>query len=150
MSTPQAVSAVRVSKLGYLGFETPDLDRMIDYYTNVLDFHLEDRSPGGAFLTTGPDHHCVVLTKGGTRARAPVGYEIWEPPAAAERPPARAQAIDIPTRHCRARVVRALQELEERLSWVCRAAYLVIWKEGEMAGAHGLPTNSLGPELLLG
>ena len=78
MATPEADTAVRVSKLGYVGFETPDLDRMVDYYTKVLDFHVEDRSDGGAFLTTGSDHHCVVLTKGGTRARATVGYEIWE------------------------------------------------------------------------
>ncbi len=77
--------AAPVSKLGYLGFETPDLDRMIDYYTDVLDFHLVDRSAEGAFLTTTFDHHCVVLTKGEKRARAVVGYEIGMSVADAER-----------------------------------------------------------------
>ncbi len=46
MTTPQ--SAVRVSKLGYVGFETPDVARMVEYYTKVLDFQLVDSSPEGA------------------------------------------------------------------------------------------------------
>lgn len=85
MASPDTDSAVRVSKVGYLGFATPDLDRMIDYYTKVLDFHLQDRSADAAFLTTGSDHHCVVLTKGETKARTTVGYEIWEPIEDAQR-----------------------------------------------------------------
>jgi catechol-2,3-dioxygenase len=70
--------AIRVSKLGYVGFETPDVDRLVEYYTKVLDFALVDGAPEGAFLTTGTDHHCIVVTRGDTRARAVVGYEIWE------------------------------------------------------------------------
>ncbi len=70
---------MRVSKLGYVGFETPDVDRLVDYYTTVLDFELVDKSAGGAFLTTGFDHHCVVITQGDAQGRACVGYEIWEP-----------------------------------------------------------------------
>ena len=70
--------AIRVSKLGYVGFETPDVERLVEYYTKVLDFALVDSAPAGAFLTTGTDHHCVVVTRGDTRARAVVGYEIWE------------------------------------------------------------------------
>ena len=69
---------IRVSKLGYVGFKTPDLERLVEYYTKVLDFALVDGAPEGAFLTTGTDHHCVVVTRGDTRARAVVGYEIWE------------------------------------------------------------------------
>jgi catechol 2,3-dioxygenase-like lactoylglutathione lyase family enzyme len=69
---------IRVSKLGYVGFETPDVDRLVEYYTKVLDFALVDGAPEGAFLTTGTDHHCIVVTRGDTRARAVVGYEIWE------------------------------------------------------------------------
>jgi len=86
MSTPDATDpAVRVSKLGYVGFETPDLDRMVDYYTKILDFSLVDRSARGAFLTTSFDHHCVILTRGGTKGRSTVGYEIWEPLGDAQR-----------------------------------------------------------------
>lgn len=69
--------AARVSKLGYLTFETPDVDRMVWYYTTVLDFKVVEQAPDYAYLTTGVDHHCVVLTKAETaRARASVGYEV--------------------------------------------------------------------------
>jgi len=76
MSTSQ--TPVRVSKLGYVGFETPEVDRLVEYYTTVLDFRLVESSAQGAFLTTGTDHHCVVVTKGDAKARTAVGYEIWE------------------------------------------------------------------------
>jgi catechol 2,3-dioxygenase-like lactoylglutathione lyase family enzyme len=64
MEDGSRASAVRVSKLGYVEFETPDVDRKVDYHTNVLDFTLVERTTRGAFITTGFDHHCVVLTEG--------------------------------------------------------------------------------------
>lgn len=76
MTTPQP--AVRVSKIGYVEFQTPDVERLVEYYTKVLDFSLVESSPTGAFLTTGTDHHCVVLTRGDAKARTAVGYELWE------------------------------------------------------------------------
>lgn len=84
MSQP-ASSAVCVSKLAYVGFETPDVDRMVEYYTAVLDFELVEKNRHGAFLTTGFDHHCVVLTQGGPKARTTIGYEIHEELGDAER-----------------------------------------------------------------
>ena len=77
--------AVRVSKLGYVQFTTPDVDRMVHYYTKVLDFVLVDQAPDGAHLTTGSDHHSVVIAKGDARARSAVGYEIWGTIADAQR-----------------------------------------------------------------
>lgn len=78
-------AVVQVSKIGYVGFRTPDVDRLVEYYTDVLDFELVDRSPGQAFLTTGSDHHCVVIDKGEAQGRSFVGYEIWQPLSDAER-----------------------------------------------------------------
>jgi catechol-2,3-dioxygenase len=78
-------SAVRVSKLGYVGFETPDVARLVEYYTKVLDFSLVESTPEGAFVTTGADHHCVVINQGGSRARTVVGYEIREDLDSAQR-----------------------------------------------------------------
>ena len=77
--------AVRVSKLGYVQFTTRDVDRLVDYYTKVLDFQLVEQAPAGAFLTTGFDHHSVVISRGDTRARSAVGYEVWGSVADAER-----------------------------------------------------------------
>jgi catechol 2,3-dioxygenase-like lactoylglutathione lyase family enzyme len=69
-------SAARVSKLGYVEFTTPDPDRLVEYYETCLGFHAEDRSPDLTYLTTGLDHHSVVIRKGDTAARTAVGYEI--------------------------------------------------------------------------
>jgi catechol 2,3-dioxygenase-like lactoylglutathione lyase family enzyme len=85
VTNPDTQPAVRVSKLSYVGFETPDVDRMAEYYHKVLDFELVGSSPDGAFLTTGADHHCVVVTKGAPKARVAVGYEIWEDLDSAQR-----------------------------------------------------------------
>jgi catechol-2,3-dioxygenase len=79
------MGTVNVSKLGYVGFETPDVERLVEYYTKVLDFVLVEGDDGGAFLTTGADHHCVVVTKGDAKARQVVGYELWEDLDSAEQ-----------------------------------------------------------------
>jgi catechol 2,3-dioxygenase-like lactoylglutathione lyase family enzyme len=76
---------VNVSKLGYVGFDTPDVDRMVDYYTKVLDFVLVERTNDEAFLTTSFDHHSVVLRKGDRNPRSYVGYEIFEDLSDAQR-----------------------------------------------------------------
>ena len=44
--------AVRVSKLGYVQFTTPDVDRLVDYYTKVLDFAAGRAGASGCL----PDH----------------------------------------------------------------------------------------------
>lgn len=77
---------VHVAKLGYVGFETTDLDRMIDYYTQALEFVLVDSGPDAAYLTTTFDHHSVVLHRADTtRARAFVGFQIAEDLTDAQR-----------------------------------------------------------------
>lgn len=77
MSSPTAHDAAApVSKLGYVEFTTPDPDRLVDYYATVLGFHVEERSPDEAYLTTDFDHHSVVVRKGGTAARSTVGYRL--------------------------------------------------------------------------
>lgn len=81
-----AESPVRVSKLGYVGFRTPDVARLVEYYTSVLGFVQRDESPDQVFLTTGPDHHCVVIDKAEIAAgRTVVGYEIRETVDEAEK-----------------------------------------------------------------
>ncbi|MFE7837325.1 VOC family protein [Streptomyces sp. NPDC057474] len=70
---------VHVSRLGYVNFETPDVARLTEYYTKVMGFALVDESPQQVFLTTGADHHCVVIEKAEAVAgRSMVGYEIRE------------------------------------------------------------------------
>lgn len=82
----RTVSPVTVSKIGYIGFETPDVDRLVDYYTKTLDFVLVERADDQAFLTTTFDHHSVVIEKAPEKqARSFVGFELWEDLDTAER-----------------------------------------------------------------
>lgn len=84
--TDHSEPAVSVVKVGYVGFETPDLDRLIDHYTKTLDFVLVERSAERAFLTTTFDHHCVVLEKAATKkARSFIGYQLREDLDTAQR-----------------------------------------------------------------
>jgi catechol 2,3-dioxygenase-like lactoylglutathione lyase family enzyme len=59
---------IKVSAIGHATFETPDLDRMVDYYQHVLGLILVDRVGDTAYLATPDDYHSVVL-KQGTAAR---------------------------------------------------------------------------------
>jgi catechol 2,3-dioxygenase-like lactoylglutathione lyase family enzyme len=84
-SLTPASTPVTVSKLGYVEFYTEDLDRLVDYYTRILDFVLVERTADEAYLTPSFDHHAVVLKRGAAKARTAVGYEIFEDLSDAER-----------------------------------------------------------------
>src|SRR5580704_1571674 len=79
-------SPVTVAKLGYVGYETPDVDRLVEYYTKTLDFVLVERGPEQAFLTTDFSHHSVVIERSAAaQARSFVGFAIREDLDTAER-----------------------------------------------------------------
>lgn len=78
--------AVVVSRIGYVGFETPDVDRLVDYYTKTLDFALVERDSERAFLTTTFDHHSIVIEKApDAKARSFVGFQLRDSLDDAER-----------------------------------------------------------------
>lgn len=86
MSAIKNASAVNVTKLGYVEFETPDVDAMVSYYTEALDFVVEERTATTAYLTPGVDHHAVVIQKSEeAAARTSVGFQIDEDLADAEQ-----------------------------------------------------------------
>ena len=83
---PGSSSPVRVSRLGYVSFDTPDVERLTEHYTKVLGFVAVDESPSQVFVTTGSDHHCVIINKAEVaRGRSIIGYEIKEDMASAQR-----------------------------------------------------------------
>jgi catechol-2,3-dioxygenase len=64
------------AKLGFVGIDTPDVERMVDYYTDALDFAVTDRAAGKVYLTTGSEHHCVVVAAGDAGVAGSIGFEI--------------------------------------------------------------------------
>jgi catechol 2,3-dioxygenase-like lactoylglutathione lyase family enzyme len=59
---------IEVKRIGHATFETPDLERQLDYYTQVAGLVLAERVNGRAFLATKLGDLAVVLEKG-DRAR---------------------------------------------------------------------------------
>lgn len=55
---------LQVTRISHATFETPDLDRQIDYHVNVLGLSLVERGKDRAFLATTMGQQAVVLATG--------------------------------------------------------------------------------------
>ncbi len=70
LAPPQGMD-FRISKLGHIVLQVPDLERSTAFYTNVLGFKVSDvypdeMMPGGrVFLRCHTDHHCLALVGAG-------------------------------------------------------------------------------------
>jgi catechol 2,3-dioxygenase-like lactoylglutathione lyase family enzyme len=62
--------------MGHASFETPDLDRQIAYYTNVLGLTLVEREKDTAYLASTLDHHSVVLKRGAAAQCKRLSFQI--------------------------------------------------------------------------
>jgi catechol 2,3-dioxygenase-like lactoylglutathione lyase family enzyme len=55
---------IKTTRIGHASFETPDLERQIDYYTNIFGLTLTEREKNRAFLSTRLGQQVVVLERG--------------------------------------------------------------------------------------
>lgn len=77
LSGPPGVgSPVRIARIGHVAVLTQDVDALVAYYTDVLGLALVERDGDRAYVTTGPDHHCVVVAEGAPHGRAALGFQI--------------------------------------------------------------------------
>jgi catechol 2,3-dioxygenase-like lactoylglutathione lyase family enzyme len=68
---------VQVVKLGYAGFNTPDVDAMIAYYTEVIGLTLVERgADGAAYLRSSIDHHAVTLHPASEESLRHIGLQL--------------------------------------------------------------------------
>jgi catechol 2,3-dioxygenase-like lactoylglutathione lyase family enzyme len=67
---------IRVSKISHATYETPDIDRQVEYYTEILGLTQTDRDKDGVYLANTVDHHAVVLRKGDQAQCARVGFQL--------------------------------------------------------------------------
>jgi catechol 2,3-dioxygenase-like lactoylglutathione lyase family enzyme len=67
---------IRVRKISHATFETPDLERQIAYYTDVLGLALVARDNGTAYLASTLDHHSVVLKQGAAAVCRRLAFQI--------------------------------------------------------------------------
>jgi len=66
----------RVIKPGFYEVRTPDPERLVHYYQDALGLVVTERSGTTTYLTTGIDHHCVIVQPGERDGRAAVGFEV--------------------------------------------------------------------------
>lgn len=53
---------IQVFRLAYVHFETPQMDAMLKYYTDVLGLSVTRRDAKDAYVSTSIDHHNIILT----------------------------------------------------------------------------------------
>jgi catechol 2,3-dioxygenase-like lactoylglutathione lyase family enzyme len=69
---------IRVSKISHATYETPDIDRQVEYYTEILGLTLTDRDKDGVYLANTLDHHAVVLRKGDQARCVRLGFQLGQ------------------------------------------------------------------------
>jgi len=67
---------IGVKRLGHATFATPDLERQIDYYMQIIGLVLAQRESGRAFLATKLGELAVVLEKGSQPCCAKLAFQI--------------------------------------------------------------------------
>ena len=67
---------IGVRKIAHATYEVPDLDRQLEYYTDILGLTLSAKEKDAAYLSSTIDHHSVVLRKGAQAQCTRIGFQI--------------------------------------------------------------------------
>lgn len=67
---------IDVKRIGHATFETPDIDRQIDYFTEITGLVLAERQNGRAFLATKVGDLVVQLEKGDVSRCARIAFQV--------------------------------------------------------------------------
>jgi catechol 2,3-dioxygenase-like lactoylglutathione lyase family enzyme len=69
---------IRVRKIAHASYEMPDLEKQIEYYTEILGLTVTERDKDSAYLASTVDHHSVVLRKGSEPKCVRLGFQIGQ------------------------------------------------------------------------
>jgi catechol 2,3-dioxygenase-like lactoylglutathione lyase family enzyme len=67
---------IRVRKISHASYEMPDIDKQVEYYTEILGLNMVEKGKDTVYLTTANDHHAVVLSKGAQPKCTHLGFQI--------------------------------------------------------------------------
>ena len=67
---------IKPRRIGHAVYETPDLERMIDYYTEVVGLVLAEREKDRAFLATQVGQLVIQLNKADAERGAMLSFEV--------------------------------------------------------------------------
>ncbi len=67
---------IKVKRIGHATFETPDLDRQIEYYQNVIGLAVASREPNRACLASPLGQLAIVLERGAQQRCTRLAFEV--------------------------------------------------------------------------
>jgi catechol 2,3-dioxygenase-like lactoylglutathione lyase family enzyme len=67
---------IGVKKISHASYETPDLDKQAEYYTDILGLNLVAKEKDTVYLANTIDHHSVVLRKGPEAKCVRLGFQL--------------------------------------------------------------------------
>src|SRR3984957_573972 len=70
------VRMIRVTKIAHASYETPDLAKQTEYYTDILGLSVAAKEKDAVYLASTVDHHSVVLSQGAQAQCVRVGFQI--------------------------------------------------------------------------
>ena len=77
---------IKPKRIGHATFETPDLERMIDYYTRTMGLVAAERDKNRVFLTTPLGVIAIELNKGKCERCTALSFEADRIPTSARWP----------------------------------------------------------------
>ncbi len=67
---------ISVKKIAHATYEIPDVDKQLEYYTEILGLTVTGKGKDAVYLASTVDHHSVVLCKGAQAQCVRVGFQI--------------------------------------------------------------------------
>ena len=67
---------IRVRKISHATYETPEIDKQTEYYTDILGLTLVAKDKDTVYLANTVDHHCVILRPGSEPKCTGIGFQI--------------------------------------------------------------------------
>src|SRR5215467_4740766 len=67
---------IRVRRIAHASLETPDIERQVAYYTQILGLTLVARDDEAAYLASTLDHHSVVLRHGSEPRCTRIAFQL--------------------------------------------------------------------------
>src|SRR6266852_9552959 len=67
---------IRVKKIAHATYEMPDVDKQVEYYTEILGLTLTEKDKDAVYLASTVDHHSVVLRKASQAQCTRVGFQL--------------------------------------------------------------------------
>ena len=67
---------IQVRRLGHASFSTPDLERQVSYYSDVLGLRVVERCPNGAFLACRSGLEAIALERGDAVALKRLSFQV--------------------------------------------------------------------------